>query len=169
MKILDEIEAAVERLVRHHMQYCRDPHCHHKHHRHHASKIRFTFKTPSFTFSGDNMQTTLVLGKSPITVIGSPVISDGVTPSKATLSNAVYGSSDPSVFTVSGDPATPNGAIITAVGVGSATMTETATATEPDGTTVNQVQGVATITVNAAPPPPPPPAASLVFTFGEQS
>ena len=115
------------------------------------------------------MQATLVLGKSPITVIGSPVISDGVTPSKATLSNTSYVSSDPTVFTVAADPATPNGAIITAVGVGAATLTETATATEPDGTTTEQIQGVATITVNAAPPPPPPPAAGLVFTFGTQT
>lgn len=115
------------------------------------------------------MQATLVLGKSPISVIGSPVLSDGVTPSLATLSSTSYVSSDPTVFTVATDPSTTNGAIITAVGVGSATLTETATATEPDGTTTETIQGVATITVNSAPPPPPLPAAGLVFTFGVQS
>ncbi len=115
------------------------------------------------------MQATLVLGKSPITVIGSPVISDGVTPSRATLSNATYASSDSTIFTVDADPSTPNGGIITPVGAGTATLTETATATEPDGTTTEKIQGVATITVNTAPPPPPPPAASLAFTFGVQS
>ena len=111
------------------------------------------------------MTSTLVQGQKE-TVIGSPVQADGVTPSQATLSNTNYTSSDPTVFTVSPDPATPNGAIIQSVGVGSATLTETATATEPDGKTTEQIQGTATIVVTAAPPPPPPPAASLVFTFG---
>ena len=112
------------------------------------------------------MTANVVMGQAPFTAIGSPVIADGVTPSKAALSNTSYTSSDSTVFTVAPDPATPNGAIITVVGAGTATLTETATATEPDGTTTAQIQGVATIVVAAAPPPPPPPAASLVFTFG---
>lgn len=170
LKLIDEIERKVLREIQEHLEFCHDCQCRHPHHQHqHAAKLRFTFGTKTFHFTGDNMQATLVLGKSPITAIGSPVLSDGVTPSLATLSNTVYGSSDPTVFTVSADPSTTNGAIITAVGVGSATLTETATATEPDGTTTEQIQGVATITVNAAPPPPPPPAAGLVFTFGVQS
>jgi hypothetical protein len=101
---------------------------------------------------------------STVSVIGSPVKADG-TPSTAVLSSCVYTSSDPTVFTVAADPATPNGAIITAVAPGTATLTETATGTEGSGAT-EALQGVASIIVTAAPPPPPAPAASLVFTFG---
>lgn len=117
------------------------------------------------------MQTTLVVGQS-VPIIGTPVIADGVTPSRATLSNQQYTSSDPTIFTVAADPSTPGGAIITSVaaatpsGARSATLTETATATEPDGTTTEVIQGVMTVVVNDAPPPPPPPAASIVFTVG---
>lgn len=107
-----------------------------------------------------------LLALQTVSVIGSPVIADGVTPSKASLSDTAYLSSDLTVFTVADDPDVPGGAIITAVGPGSSTLTEIATATEPDGTTKEQIQGVATIVVNAAPPPPPPPAASIVLTFG---
>lgn len=102
----------------------------------------------------------------PVPVIGTPVIADGKTPSAAKLSNTAYTTSDPTVFTVADDPAVAGGAIVTLVGPGSATLTETATATEPDGTTTEQIQGVATIIVSMVPPPPPPPAASIVFTFG---
>lgn len=111
------------------------------------------------------MTFSLLAGQS-VSVVGSPVIADGVTPSKATLSNQTYASLDETVFTIAPDPAVPGGAIITAVADGSTTLTETALATEPDGTTTEQIQGVATIVVNAVPPPPPPPAASIVFTFG---
>jgi len=106
-----------------------------------------------------------MLSTQKVSVIGSPVNASGG-PSTATLSGTSYTSSDPTVFTVAADPSTPNGAIITGVGVGTATLTETATATEPDGTTTEQIQGVATIVLTAAPPPPPPVAASLIFTFG---
>jgi hypothetical protein len=115
-----------------------------------------------------SMQSTNASGAaSKVSVIGSPLNAQGG-PSNAVLSNCVYTSSDPTVFTVAPDPATPNGAIITAVNLSadvSATLTETATATEADGTT-EQIQGVATITLTIAPPPPPPPAASIGFTFG---
>lgn len=100
-----------------------------------------------------------------VTVIGAPVDA-ALNPSRATLSGTSYSSSDSSVFTVAPDPAVPNGAIVTVVGVGSATLTETATATEPDGKTTEQISGAIAITVEVAPPPPPPPAAGLVFTFG---
>lgn len=130
-----------------------------------ADRLAFTFRGNGFEVTGDNVTFSLLAAQL-VSVIGSPVIADGSTPSKATLSNVSYVSSDPTVFTVADDPATPGGAIITAVAAGSATLTETATATEPDGTTTEQIQGVATIVVNAVPPPPPPPAASIVFTFG---
>ena len=109
------------------------------------------------------MQTLLIA--QILSVIGSPEdVNDN--PSKATLTAPVYTSSDLTIFTVAPDPTTLNGAIITAVGAGSATLTETATATEPDGTTTEQIQGVDTIVVSAVPPPPPPPAVKLVFTYG---
>jgi hypothetical protein len=116
------------------------------------------------------MQESLVLGQS-VPVIGSPVTaqldpSGNPIASLATLSNTAYTSSGPTVFTVAPDPSTPNGAIITSVGAGTATLTETATATEPDGTTTEQIQGVATIVVTTTAPPPPPVASALVFTFG---
>ena len=106
----------------------------------------------------------LLVGQT-VSAIGSPVdVNDK--PSAATLSATVYTSSDTTIFTVAPDPATPNGAIITAVGAGSATLTETATATEPDGATTEQIQGVDTIVVSAVPPPPPLPAVKLTFTYG---
>ena len=112
------------------------------------------------------MQATNAAGNpAKVTVIGSPVDANG-NPSGAKLSSVSYTSSDPTVFTVAPDPTVPNGAVITAVAPGSATLTESATATEPDGTTTETIQGVATIILTAAPPPPPPPAAGLVFTFG---
>lgn len=121
------------------------------------------------------MTVNLIVAKSPITVLGSPVDAN-LNPSKATLSSTVYTSSDPTVFTVVPDPNTPGGAIITPVGSGlnatttsvTATLTETALATEPDGTTTETIQGVATVVVSAAAPQPPV-AASIVFTFGAQS
>ena len=87
-------------------------------------------------------------------------------PSPATLSNLAFTSGDATVFTVAADPNTPDGGVVTGVGVGSATLTATATATEPDGSTTEQIQGVATVVFGAVPPPPPAPAASLGFTFG---
>ncbi len=100
-----------------------------------------------------------------VSVMGSPVdISEN--PSKAVLSNQVYSSSDAAIFTVAPDPANPGGAIITGVAAGTATLLETALATEPDGTTTETIQGVATIVLTELPPPPPPVAASIVFAFG---
>ena len=101
---------------------------------------------------------------STVSVIGSPVDANQKT-SQATLTNAAYTSSDPTVFTIAVDPNTPNGGIITAVAVGTATLTEVATATEPGGAE-QQIQGVATIVITAVVPPPLGPAAALVFTFG---
>lgn len=110
------------------------------------------------------MQFTM-LANQKVSVIGTPVDGNG-NPSKATLTGQSYTSSDSTIFTVSPDPNVPGGAIITGVAPGTATLTETAVATEPDGTTTEKVQGVATIVLTAAPPPPPPVAAALTFTFG---
>ncbi len=111
-----------------------------------------------------------MLASQKVTVIGNPITAQvdangNSIPSAAKLSNVVYTSSDPTIFTVAADPNVPNGAVITGVGPGTATLTETATATEPDGTTTEQIQGVATIVLTQLPPPIPP-AASLEFTFG---
>jgi uncharacterized protein YjdB len=109
------------------------------------------------------MQFTM-LADQKVQVLGSPVDAQG-NPSKATLSSVSYTSSDPTVFTVAPDPSVPNGAIITGVAAGTATLTEIATATEPDGKTTEQIQGVATIVLSAAPAV----AAGIVFTFGTPS
>lgn len=151
-----------------------------EHHKHRAKSLEFTFSWEcdgrKFKLKGECMQFSMVAtntagNPSTVSVVGSPVTAQvdsagNPIPSKATLTATNYASSDPTVFTVAVDPNTPNGAIITSVGPGTATLTETATATEPDGKTTEQIQGVATIILTAAPPPPPPPAASLVFTFG---
>lgn len=92
----------------------------------------------------------------------SPVDAQG-NPSHATLSAVSFASADPTVFTVVPDPNTPNGGIVTAVGAGSAVITATATATEPDGVTTEQVSGTDTVNVLSTPPPP---AAGLSFSWG---
>lgn len=97
-----------------------------------------------------------------VKVIGSAVNAAGDA-SQAVLSGVSYSSSDTSVFTVETDPDVSNGAIIRGVSAGAATLTEVATATEPDGVTTESITGTATITITAAPAAP---AASIVFTFG---
>jgi hypothetical protein len=139
----------------------------------HKHRITFTFGWQNATVKGENMTFTMpplntAGAPSTVTVIGSPIKAD-LTPSSATLSSVVYTSSDPTVFTVAIDANVPTGAIITAVGnppVGtsvSAVLTETALATEPDGTTTETITGTATIILAF---PPPAPAAALTFTFG---
>ena len=139
-----------------------------------AKRLRLSLKSRNFSVEGDNMTFTMPPlnndgQPSTVTVIGSPVTATG-DPSDAALSNCTYTSSDPTVFTVAQDPNTPNGAIITAVAnppvgkTASANLLETATATEPDGTTTEMITGSATIILSA---PQPAPAAALVFTFGE--
>ena len=107
----------------------------------------------------------LIVGQSvPYSV--KPVKADG-TASTATLAPVTFTSSDPTVFIVAPDPANqPNGAIITSVGPGSATINSTTTATEPDGKTTETITGADTVVVTAAPPPPPGPAVALVGSFG---
>ena len=123
-----------------------------------ANKIRLNFvvqnqnvtgvsQTPlNFTITGEHMMFTM-LSTQAVSVSGSPVTSTGA-PSLAVLSAISYSSSDSTVFTIAADPATPGGAIITGVGVGTATLTENATATEPGGAT-EQITGTATITLTS--------------------
>lgn len=121
----------------------------------------------SATVQGEHMTFTM----SPFKADGSPssvpltvaaVKADG-TASKATISALTFTSGDGTVFTVAADPATPNGAIVTSVAAGTAVLTFSATATEPDGVTTNSVTGSATVILAV---PPPAPAAALVATFG---
>lgn len=87
--------------------------------------------------------------------------------SNATLSLITFGSSDESVFTVVPDPAVPNGCIITGVGNGTAldaTITATATATEADGKTTEQVQGSDDVSCSLVVVTTPP-ADALIFTL----
>lgn len=148
-------------------------------HRHHARRIHFRFfGVGKYNFKGDRMTFTMPplnpAGQpSTVPVIGVPIDATGAL-SPAQLSNGVYQSSDPAVFTVTNDPNAPGGAIITAVGNPapgssvSATLTESATATEPDGSTTENITGSATIILATAvqPPPPPAPAAAIQFVFG---
>ncbi len=110
------------------------------------------------------MQNLTFIGQT-VSVIGAPFIAPGE-PSKASLSGASYSSSDTAVFTVSPDPATPSGAIITATGSGTATLSESALATEPDGKTTETISGTDTITVTVAAPPV---ATMIEFTYGTPS
>lgn len=96
-------------------------------------------------------------------------------PSLATLSNLAFVSSDVTVFTVAPDPANPTGGIVTAltpaVMPDSAALSASATATEPDGVTTEQISGTDTVLVQSVTPPPPPPpvAGSLLITWGVPS
>ncbi len=130
-----------------------------------ARYLKFTFKFGAFNLvvKGDNMQFTM-LATQTVPVMGTPVDVNG-NDSKAVLSSQAYTSSDSSVFTIAPDPNVPGGAILTGVAAGTATLLETSTATEPDGTTTEQIQGVATIILTTVILPPPP-AAAIKFTFG---
>lgn len=97
-----------------------------------------------------------------ITVSIAPA--DGSTPpnpAQGTLSNAVFTSSNPLIFTVAADPTNPLGAIVTGVAPGTANLLVTALATEPDAST-HQVSDSAQIVLTAVAPP----VAGFIFTFG---
>ena len=99
-----------------------------------------------------------------VSAVVTPVLADGVTISKATLSSLQFVSSDPAVLTAVPDPTTPNSVLITGLGnAGSANVTVTATATEPDGVTTETITGVVTVILSVVPAAP---AAALTFAFG---
>jgi len=152
-EILEEIEQLLDR---------------HEHGRHHrAHHLRLTFKWQNgISIQGDRLMISepLTTGFS-VQVSGKPVQADGTTPSTATLSNIVFASSDPAVFTVAPDPTVAGGGIVAAIGAGSATLTMTALATEPDGTTTETITGSATVIVTPTIPTPGV-AAALVLSFG---
>ena len=110
------------------------------------------------------MPATLTPGQT-ISGVLQPTLKGG--PSKSTLSNASFDSTDATVFTVAPDPSTPNGFIITGVGSGTATTAQiqaTATATALDGVTTAQVSGSDTITCSLVAPTEPV-ADGLTFVF----
>lgn len=84
-------------------------------------------------------------GFKTVSVVGVPVDANG-DDSGASLSLANFTSSDPTVLTVAPDPNTPNGAIISFVADGTATLSESATPS--DGPTVT-VQGSVVITLTS--------------------
>lgn len=158
-EIIKEIERLFEEIERW-LDWCE------RGKRHHAHHLRLSFKWRGISIQGDHIVISepLTVGFS-VQVSGSPVQADGTTPSTATLSNVTYTSSDPTVFTVAPDPTVAGGGIIAAIGAGSATLTETATATEPDGATTEVITGSATIVVTPVIPTPGV-AAALVLSFG---
>lgn len=135
----------------------------HHHHHHTAKMLAFTIAYKQIEVKGVRMTFTMLPTQS-VSAVVSPVIADGVTASKATLSNVSFTSSDTTVLTVGPDISNPNGVLITGLGnTGSAIVTATATATEPDGTTTETIMGTVTVVLAV---PPPAPAAALIFTFG---
>jgi hypothetical protein len=151
-EILEEIERLLDR---------------HEHgHHHHAHHLRLTFRWQNgISIEGDHLVITepLVVGFS-VQVSGKPKQADQ-SDSPAKLSLVSFTSSDPAVFTVAPDPTVDGGGIVTSVGPGSATLIESATATEPDGTTTNVITGSATVVVSPAVPVPGI-ATSIELTFG---
>jgi hypothetical protein len=130
---------------------------------HRRKRLAFTISFETIEVQGVDMTFTMLPTQNVSAVI-SPVQADGTTPSLATLSAQTYTSSDPSVLTAVQDPTNPNAVIVTGLGVaGSAIVTATATATEPDGTTTEVITGAVTVILAV---PPPAPAAALIFTFG---
>lgn len=134
--------------------------------RHRAHHLLLTFKWRGISIQGEHLMISepLTVGFS-VQASGSPVQADGTTPSAATLSNVVFASSDPTIFTVAPDPTVAGGGIVAAIGAGSATLTMTALATEPDGTTTETITGSATVVVTPVIPTPGI-AAALVLSFG---
>ena len=132
-------------------------------HRHGRPRLAFTISFETVQIQGVDMTFTMLPTQNVSAVI-SPVQADGTTPSLATLSAQTYTSSDPSVLTAVQDPNNPNAVIVTGLGVaGTAIVTATATATEPDGVTTEVMTGAVTVVLGV---PPPAPAAALVFAFG---
>ena len=109
------------------------------------------------------MTFTLAPGQESLFTV-QPLLADGVTPSLATLSNLAFNTGGPFVVKLS---ITPNAGILqcpagTATGA-TDTLVGTATATEPDGVTTEQISGSAPLVAGSSGPGV---ASSLGFTFG---
>jgi hypothetical protein len=134
--------------------------------KHRADSLEFFFSEEFFRFSrkGQIMLVSLTPGQIAKATV-SPTAKGN--PSQATLTEISFVSGDPTVFTVIPDPAVPTGCIITGVGSGTAlqaSITANALATEPNGTTTEQISGSDVVACSLLPPPPPV-ADGLVFTL----
>jgi len=112
------------------------------------------------------MTFTLAAGQESLFTV-APLLADGVTPSTATLSSLAFNTAGPFVVKTSVNP--NSGIIQCPAGTATAatdTLTGTATATEPDGVTTEQISGTVSLVAGPGTTPPPPVAASLGFTFG---
>jgi hypothetical protein len=131
-----------------------------------AKKLQFKFMYKDIIFQGENMTFTLAPGQESLFTV-QPLLADGVTPSLATLSNLAFNTGGPFVVLTS---VTPNSGILqcpagTASGA-TDTLVATATATETDGVTTEQISGSVSLIAGPGVTPPVGPAASLGFTFG---
>ena len=132
-----------------------------------AKSLQFCFNFKGIKVKGQNMTFTLQPGQESLFTV-QPLLADGVTPSLATLSNLVFNTGGPFVVVSS---VSPNAGILQCPAGTSASATDTlvgtATATESDGVTTEQVSGMVSLVVGGVNPPPPSPvASSLGFTFG---
>lgn len=129
-----------------------------------AKSLQFRFVYKDIIFQGEHMTFTLAPGQESLFTV-QPLLADGVTVSSATLSNLAFNTGGPFVVVPS---VTPNAGILqcpaaTAVGA-TDTLVATATATESDGVTTEQISG--SVSLVAGTGPGTGPAASLGFTFG---
>jgi hypothetical protein len=130
-----------------------------------AKRLGFTFNFPGITIKGDHMNLSLAPGQESLFTV-TPLLADGTTPSLATLSNLVNNTNGPFVVKPS---VTANSGILqcpagTTTGA-TDTLVSTATATEPDGVTAEQISGSVSLTAGPSGPPAGV-ATSLGFTFG---
>jgi hypothetical protein len=129
-----------------------------------AKSLQFCFTYQNAQFKGEHMTFTLPAGQESLFTV-TPLLADGTTPSLATLSNLAFNTSGPfvvkfSVQSNSGIIQCPAGTVAGATD----TLVGTATATEPDGVTTEQISGSVSLVVG--PGTVVGPAASLGFTFG---
>lgn len=136
----------------------RKPKCNFK-----AHSLQFCFTYQGIRFKGEHMTFTLPAGQESLFTV-TPLLADGVTPSLATLSNLAFNTAGPFVVKLS---VQANSGIIqcpagTATGA-TDTLIGTATATEQDGVTTEQISGSVSLVAGSGPVGP---AATLGFTFG---
>lgn len=107
---------------------------------------------------------TTEIGSAPVPVSVRAVDAGGAA-AQATLSDVTYTSSDSSIVSLAPNPDSASGVLMSSIGVGTATVSSSAVATEPDGFS-HIVTGSETVVVEAAPAPP---ADHLVLVFGAAS
>jgi hypothetical protein len=130
-----------------------------------ADTLQFSFSYKGISFKGQNMTFNLSPGQESLFTV-QPLLADGVTPSLAKLSNLAFNTGGPFVVVTS---VTPNAGIIqcpaaTAAGA-TDTLVGTATATEADGVTTEQISGSVSLVAGPSGPPSGV-ASSLGYTFG---